>query len=163
MKRKRKRSKMTRYNPDPVTALRAEMAKHPNPMFGQMLVQERMSDGDLLDFSVSVAISYFNGALLEPVAAAAGRELERMARQTLLVTASKFGATAIFTKDGGADLKSIFPDEGPDLLTFAIQQLVNTNMSVEQAMQELEPPAPVQCQIESDVSTQLPEIVEVVH
>ena len=118
MKRNRKRSKMTRYNPDPVKALRAEMAKHPNPMFGQMLVQERMSDGDLLDFSVSVAISYFNGALLEPVAAAAGRELERMARQTLLVTAAKFGATATFTKDGGAVLKSVFPDDGPDLLTF---------------------------------------------
>ena len=163
MKRKRKRSKMTRYNPDPVKALRAEMAKHPNPMFGQMVVQERMSDGDLLDFSVSVAISYFNGALLEPVAAAAGRELERMTRQTLLVTAAKFGATATFTKDGGAVLKSVFPDDGPDLLTFAVQQLVDAGMSVAEAMQELEQPAPVQCQIESDVSTQLPEVVEVVH
>ena len=163
MKRNRKRSKMTRYNPDPVKALRAEMAKHPNPMFGQMLVQERMSDGDLLDFSVSVAISYFNGALLEPVAAAAGRELERMARQTLLVTAAKFGATATFTKDGGAVLKSVFPDDGPDLLTFAVQQLVDAGMSVAEAMQELEQPAPAQCHMESDIHTQLPEVAEAVH
>ena len=158
-----KRSKMVRYSPAHAKELRDEIAKHPNPMFGRMLAQGRMSDGDLVDFAFNVAHAYFSGVLLEPVAEAAGRELERIARQALLVTAAKFGATATFTKDGRAVLKSVFPNDGPDLLTFAVQQLVDTNMSVAEAMQELDPPAPVTCQIESDVSTQLPEIVEVVH
>ena len=159
----RKRSKVGRYDPKLMQALRDEMVKHPNPMFGRMLAEGRMNDGDVLDFSLSVANAYFSGQLLEPVAAAAGRELERLTRQTLLVTAAKFGVTAIFDADRGAVLKSVFPDDGPDLLTFAVQQLVDTGMTVAEAMQELEQPPPAQCHMESDIDTQLPEIVEAVH
>ena len=50
-----------------------------------------------------------------------------------------------------------------DLITFAVQQLVDTGMSVAEAMRHLEPPPAAQCQMESDIDTQLPEIVEAVH
>ena len=158
----RKRSKLTRYNPDNVKALRAQMLKCPNPIYGQMVTEGQMSDGDMMDFALSLANSYFGGELLASFKTTAKANMELQTRRAVLVTAALFGATAAFDKDG-MNIMSIFPDEGPDLLNHAVQQLVDVGMSVAEAMQVLQPPAPIQCQIESDVSTQLPEIVEVVH
>ena len=152
----RKRTKMARFDEKRMKALRAEMLKCPNPMFSEMVRDDRASDGDLMDFAITLAHSYFSGALLEPVTAAAGRELERMTRRVLLETAALFGATATFEKDGAAVVKAVFPEDAPDRLTFAVQQLVDTGLSVAESMQRLEPPAPAQCQMESDIHTQLP-------
>ena len=131
---KRKRAKVGRYDPKLMQALRAEMEKHPNPMFGRMIAEGRMNDSDVLDFSLNVAHAYFSGALLEPVATAAGRELERLTRRTLLTTAALFGMTATFDNDGGAVLKPAWSDEDPDRQTSAVQALVDTGLSVKDAM-----------------------------
>ena len=128
-----KRSKMTRYNPTLAKALRDKIAKHPNPVFRRMLAEGRMSDGDVVDFALTVAEAYFSGDLLEPVAAAAGRELERLTRRTLLTTAALFGMTAIFDKDGGAVLKSAWSDD-PGTQIAAVQALVDVGLSVKEAM-----------------------------
>ena len=136
-------------------ALRAEMEKHPNPMFGRMLAEgpdERQRS--LLDFSINVAHAYFTGALLEPVAAAAGRELERMTRQTLLKTAALFGMTATFDKDRGAVLKSAWKDQ--DTQTAAVQALVDTGLSVKEAMASFKTGPPEQAP-PTELHTRLPE------
>ena len=65
MKMSRRRSKQTRYNPNRANALRDDLAKHPNPMFGDMLQDTRMTDGDVIDFALTMAHSYFSGTLLE--------------------------------------------------------------------------------------------------
>ena len=52
---------MTRYNKDHVSALREEMKKCPNPIYAQMVDKGQMTDSDMLDFSLSLAGSYFNG------------------------------------------------------------------------------------------------------
>ena len=158
---KRKRSKVGRYDPKLMQALRDEMAKHPNPMFGQMLAEGRMSDGDVLDFALTAAYAYFSGALLEPVAAAAGRELERLTRRTLLTTAALFGYSATFDKDGGAVLKSAWSDDDPGTQIAAVQALVDAGLSVNDAMSSFKtgPPPPTE-----PIHTRLPEaVVEVVH
>ena len=156
---KRKRSKVGRYNPKLMKALRAEIEKHPNPMFGQMLAEGGLSDGDVLDFSLNVAKAYFSGDLLEPVAAAAGRELERMTRQTLLLTAALFGWTATFDKDGSAVLKPVLPDEDPDAQTAAVQALVDTGKSVKEAMAAFRAGPPEKgCTVEM-IQSQLSEMV----
>ena len=69
---KRKRAKVGRFDPKHMQDLRAQMEQHPNPMFGRMIAEGRMSDSDVLDFSLNVASAYFSGDLLEPVAKAAG-------------------------------------------------------------------------------------------
>ena len=161
---KRKREKVGRYDPKLMQALRTEIAKHPNPMFGRMLADGRMSDSDVLDFSLTMAHSYFSGDLLEPVVEAAQRELERLTRQTLLKTAALFGMTATFEKDGGAILKSAWSEDDPDAQTAAIQALVDTGLSVKEAMAAFKtgPPEGGNAPIET-IRTQLPEAVVVVH
>ena len=108
----RKRTKMARFDPKPMKALRAEMLKCPNPMFSEMVKDDRASDGDLMDFAINLAHSYFCGALLEPVEAAARHNLSVTSRRAVLVTAAKFNATALFDKEGtGATLKSAWSDD----------------------------------------------------
>ena len=128
----RKRSKVGRYDPKLMQALRAEITKHPNPMFGEMLKENRVGDGDVMDFALRVALSYFSGELLEPVTAAAGRELERLMRRTLLRTVAYFDATATFTADGGANI-TLLKGADADTRTAAVQALVDTGMSVKEA------------------------------
>ena len=154
-----KRSKMIRYNPTHAKELRDEVAKHPNPMFGRMISQGRMTDGDLIDFAFSVTHAYFSGDLLEPVAAAAGRELERVTRRTLLVTAALFGMTATFDKERGAVLKSAWADDDPDRQTAAVQALVDTGMSVKEAMAAFKTGPPKQGPPTEPIHTQLPALV----
>ena len=43
---------MGRYDPKLMEKLRDEIAAHPNPMFGRMIAEGRMSDSDVLDFCV---------------------------------------------------------------------------------------------------------------
>ena len=159
---KNKRSRMLRYSPTNAQALRDEIAKHPNPMFGQMLAEGRMTDGDLVDFAFNVTKAYFTGALLEPVAVAAGHELERLMRRTLLTTAALFGMTATFEKDGGAILKPAWSDDDPDTQTAAVQALVDTGMSVKEAMAAFKTGPPKQGPPLEPIHTRLPE-AEVVH
>ena len=159
---KNKRSRMLRYSPTNAKALRDEIAKHPNPMFGQMLAEGRMTDGDLVDFAFNVAKAYFSGALLEPVAVAAGHELERLTRRTLLTTAALFGMTATFDKDRGAILKPAWSDDDPDRQTAAVQALVDTGMSVKEAMAAFKTGPPKQGSLLEPIHTRLPE-AEVVH
>ena len=156
---KNKRSRMLRYSPTNATALRDVIAKHPNPMFGQMLAEGRMSDGDLVDFAFNVTKAYFTGELLEPVAAAAGREIDRMTRRTLLTTAALFGMTATFDKDRGAILKPAWSDDDPDTQTAAVQALVDTGMSVKQAMAAFKTGPPKQAHLPNTTHTHLPEFV----
>ena len=131
-----KRSKMVRYSPTRAKELRAEIGKHPNPLFGRMLAEGRMSDGDLVDFAFNVAHAYFSGDLLEPVNAAAGLEIQKATRRAVLVTAAKFSATAIFDKEGsGATLMSAWSDD-PITHIDAIQRLVDTGLTVAVAMEQ---------------------------
>ena len=157
---KNKRSRSLRYSPTNAQALRDEIAKHPNPMFGQMLAEGRMTDGDLVDFAFNVTKAYFTGDLLEPVAKAAGRELERMTRRTLLVTAALFGMTATFEKDGGVVLKSAWADDDPDRQTDAVQALVDTGLSVKEAMAAFKTGPPERGSTPTEpIRTRLPETV----
>ena len=103
----RKRSKMTRFDPQIMKKLRAEIAKHPNPMFGAFIEETRLSDGDLVDFAMNAAYAYFSGALLEPVKAAAWRELQRVRRRAVLVTAAKLARRQSSTKKGLARPSSL--------------------------------------------------------
>ena len=153
---KRKRSKMTRYNPDRVRALRSEIAKCPNPEFAKMSENGRMSDGDMLDFAVTLSCSYFSGELLEKFKETAKHNMEMQTRRAVLVTAAFFGATAAFDKDG---MNIIRIGDDPDTITFAVQQLVNAGFTVKEAMRQLQPPPPAPCQMESDIRAELPEVV----
>ena len=152
-----KRSKMVRYSPTRAKELRTQIAAHPNPMFGRMLAEGRMSDGDLVDFAFNVAHAYFSGDLLEPVAAAAGRELERMTRRTLLTTAACFGMTATFDADRGAVLKPAWSDEDQDRQTDAVQALVDTGLSVKEAMAAFKTGPPEEGQKTEPIYTRLPD------
>ena len=155
---KRKRSKVGRYDSKLMQALRAEMEKHPNPMFVQMLAEGRMSDGDVLDFSLNVAKAYFSGQLLEPVKKAAQSGLGLMMRRTLLVTAAKFGCTATFTEDGGADLTPAWTDD-PATHIAAVQALVDTGMGIQEAMDEFPSGPPKQTPMPEPARAQLPALV----
>ena len=158
MKQNRKRSKITRYNPDLVQTVRAEIAKHPNPMFVKMAEKGQMSDGDILDFALSVAHCYFSGSLLEPVKEAAHRGMDLMVRRTLLVTASLFGMTGVFDKDGGATLTPAWTGD-PATQSAAVQALVDTGMSVKEAMALFASGPPKQGHMAETIHTQLPEVV----
>ena len=153
---KRKREGITRYNKDRVSALRKEMAKCPNPIYAQMVDKDQMTDSDMLDFALSLAGSYFSGILLESFKETAKANMEMQTRRAVLVTAAFFGATAAFDKDG---MNLIRIGDDPDTITFAVQQLVNAGFTVAEAMRQLEPPPPAQCQMESDIRAQLPELV----
>ena len=64
---------------------------------GRWSRRDRATDGDMVDFALSLANSYFTGALLESVKTAAGREMHLLMRRTLLTTDSGHpfsGATA---------------------------------------------------------------------
>ena len=152
----RKRSKLARYNPASVKTLRDEMLKCPNPIYGQMVKEGQMSDGDMLDFALSLANSYFDGQLLESFKATAKHNMEMQTRRAVLISAAIFGATVEFTDD---EMKFRRIGNDPDLITFAVQQLVNVGFSVAESMRQLEPPPPAQCEMESDIRAQLPEIV----
>ena len=115
-----------------------------------------MSDSDVLDFSLNVASAYFSGDLLEPLAKAADARMNLQARRAVLVTAAFFGATAAFDKDGMSIMRI---GDDSDLITFAVQQLVNAGFTVKEAMRQLEKPPPAQCQMESDIRAQLPALV----
>ena len=153
---KRKREKMGRYDPKLMEKLRDEIAAHPNPMFGRMIAEGRMSDSDVLDFSLSVASAYFSGDLLGPVKEAADANMELQRRRAVLVTAAIFGASATFDKDGMSITRI---GNNPDLITAAVQALVDVGMTVAEAMRQLEPPPPAQCQMESDIRAELPALV----
>ena len=152
----RKRSKLARYNPASVKTLRAQMLKCPNPIYGQMVKEGQMSDGDMLDFALSLANSYFDGQLLESFKATAKHNMEMQTRRAVLVTAAFFGATAAFDKDG---MNIIRIGDDPDTITFAVQQLVDVGFSVAEAMRQLQPPPPAPCEMESDIRAELPELV----
>ena len=154
----RKRSKLARYNPANVKALRAQMLECPNTLYAQMVTEGQMSDGDMLDFAVRLANSYFSGQLLQVFKETAAVNMDLQRRRSVLVTAAIFGATAVFdSKDGGMQIKSIGND--PDMITFAVQQLVDVGMSVADAMRKLEPPPPAPCKMESDIRAESPELV----
>ena len=155
----RKRSKMTRYNPARVKALRAEIAKCPNKMFVKMIEKGQMTDGDMLDFAVTLSCSYFSGELLAPVKEAALKNMDLILRRTLLVTAALFGMTATFDKDGGAILKPAWSDDDPDRQTSAVQALVDTGMGVKEAMAAFKTGPPKQGHMKENIKTQLPEVV----
>ena len=155
----RKRSKMTRFDPELMQKLRDEIAKHPNPMFGAFIKEARASDSDVLDFAMNAAFAYFSGALLETVKESARRELYLMRRRTVLVTAAKFGMTAIFDKDGcGATLTPAWTDD-PATHIAAVQALVDTGLGVKEAMAEFSEGPPKQGRMEETIHTQLPELV----
>ena len=153
---KQKRAGMTRFNRDHVQALRDEMAKGPNPIYAQMVAKGQMTDSDMIDFALSLANSYFSGILLRVFEDTAKANMTLQTRRSVLVTAALFGATAEFDKDG---MRIMRLGDDSDLITFAVQQLVDVGMSVAEAMRHLEPPPPAQCQMESDINTKLPELV----
>ena len=153
---KRKREGITRYNKDRVSALREEMKKCPNPIYAQMVDKDQMTDSDMLDFSVALAGSYFSGILLESFKETEKANMDLQRRRAVLVTAAFFGATAAFDKDG---MNLIRIGDDPDTITFAVQQLVNVGFTVAEAMRQLTPPPPAQCEMESDIRAELPEIV----
>ena len=160
MKKPRRRSKVARFDPELMQKLRAEIAKHPNPMFGEFIKEARPSDSDVMDFAMTAAYAYFSGALLEPVKESARRELYLMRRRTVLVTAAKFGMTAIFDKDGcGATLKPAWKDDDPDTQIAAVQALVDTGMSVKDAMAEFASGPPKPGHMAETIHTQLPALV----
>ena len=153
---KKRRAGMTRYNRDHVQKLRDEMAKCPNQVYGQMADKDAMSDSDMLDFSVCLAGSYFDGTLLKVFKETATHNMEMQTRRAVLVTLAFFGATASFDKDGMSIMRI---GNDPDLKTFAVQSLVDVGFSVAEAMRQLEPPPPAPCEMESAIHTQLPELV----
>ena len=117
-----------------------------------------MSDSDVLDFSLTMAHAYFTGALLEPVAAAAGRELERMTRQAWLQALAFFGWTASFTTDGVATLTEVGKDD-QDAQIAAVQALVNEGLSVKDAMAAFKTGPPEKGQTVEMIQSQLSEMV----
>ena len=157
-----KRSKMVRYSPARAKEIRDEIAKHPNPMFGRMLAEGRMSDGDLVDFAFNVTHAYFSGALLEPIAAAVDRDLKRVELRTFLTTAALFGMTATFEKDGLVILKDAWSDDDPNRQTDAVQALVDIGLSVKDAMAAFKTGPPKEGRKTEPIETRLP-AHEVVH
>ena len=156
----RKRSKMTRYNPARVKALRAEIAKCPNPEFAKMVDVDSMSDGDMLDFALHMTFSYFSGELLKPVHIAAHRGLERYVTRAILTTLGAFGLTATVSEDGLFTPKLARSPDNPEVQLDSVQRLVDTGLSVKEAVasiRELPAPGEMPDRIEAQVSQ--PEVV----
>ena len=86
-----KRAGMTRFNKNHVQALRDEMSKAPNQVYRQMVAKGQMTDSDMIDFSLCLANSYFNGTLLQVFKETATANLEAQTRRAVLVTAAFFG------------------------------------------------------------------------
>ena len=150
----RRRSKMTRYNPARAKALRADLAKHPNPVFGEMLKDNPMSDGDLVDFALGMAHSYFTGTLLESFKTTERFNLELVSRRTLLATVSLFGKTAVFDEDGSVTIGPAWTDD-PNTHIAAVQALVDVGFSVVKAQSLLASPPP-QGRMAEPIRTHLP-------
>ena len=85
---KRKRSKVGRYDPKLVKELRVEMAKCPNPVYGQMVAEGNMNDADMMDFALSLSCSYFSGVLLRIFEDTAKANMTLQMRRAVLVTAA---------------------------------------------------------------------------
>ena len=153
---KQRRAGMTRFNRDHVQALRDEMSKCPNTTYATMVAKGQMTDSDMIDFALCLSNSYFSGQLLEVFKETAKANLTVQMRRAVLVTAALFGCTAEFDKDG-MSIRRLGDDS--DLITFAVQQLVNVGFSVAEAMRQLEPPPPAPCKMAADINTEVPELV----
>ena len=160
---KRKRSKVGRYDPKLVKALRAEMSKCQNPVYAQLVEEGNMNDADMMDFALSLSCSYFSGVLLRIFEDTANANMALQTRRTLLITAALFGMTAIFDKDGGAVLKSAWSKENPDTQTAAVQALVDVGLTVKQAMASFKTGPEEEAWTTEPIYTRLPEIVKAVH
>ena len=154
----RKRTAMIRYNPKLMKALRAEMTKCPNPIYGQMVKEGEMREGDMVDFALTLAHSYFSGALLESCEATQRSNLKLQMRWAVLVTAAFFDATATFTDDGAATITPL-KDADADTRLAAVQALVDTGMGVKQAMEAFSSGPPKHDHMAETIHTQLPEVV----
>ena len=153
---KQRRAGMTRFNRNHVQALRDAMAKCPNTAYATMVDKGAMTDSDMLDFSLRLSISYFDGTLLQVFKETAKANMTMQMRRAVLVTAAFFGCTAEFDKDG---MKIRLLGDDSDLITFAVQQLVNVGFTVAEAMRHLEPPPPAPCKMETDINAKVPELI----
>ena len=155
----RKRSKVGRYDPKLLQALRAEMTKHPNPVFEKMLREGGLGDGDVMDFALRVACAYFSGELLEPCRQAALADMDRIMRRTVLVIAACCGKTATFAADGDIILTSAWSEDDPNTQTAAVQALVDTGMTVKDAMAQFSGPQQDQMKMQEQepIHARLPE------
>ena len=167
----RKRSKLARYNPASVKALRAEMSKCPNQVYAQMVAEGNMSDGDMLDFALSLADSYFNGSLLEAARQATVKLIAETKQQSddkavlmidraILKTLGAFGLTATIAEDGLITPKLARSKDDPEVQIDSVQRLVDTGLSVKEAVasiRELPAPGELPDRIEAQVSQ--PELV----
>ena len=163
---KRKREKMGRYDPKLMEKLRAEIAAHPNPMFGRMIAEGRMSDSDVLDFSLNVATAYFDGQLLETARQATVNLIAETKQQSddkavlmieraILKTLGAFGLTATISEDGLITPKLARSKDDPKVQIEAVQRLVDTGMSVAESVasiRELPAPGELPDRIEAQVS-----------
>ena len=130
---KRHRTAFARFDPKLLQSMRDLIEKCPNKDLARMGSKGRMTDGDLIDFSIALSCAYFSGALLEQAQAAQVRNLELMMRRTMLVCCASFGATASFESDGAVVISPVGTDD-PDKLTAAIQALTDTGMRLKEAM-----------------------------
>ena len=130
MTQKKNRSKLSRYDPELMQALRDAIETADPPA---QLLKDGQSNGDLVDLALRLAHSYFSGALVESFRVGAKVELEKLMRQTVLVVAASFGATATFTADGGVTMTMVRAAEG-DTWTAAVQALVDTGLTVADAV-----------------------------
>ena len=141
MTNKKNRSKLSRYDPELMQALRDAIKTVGLP--AQLI--KGQSTADLVDFSLSLAQTYFTGALVESFQAGAKVEMEKLMRQTVLVVAASFGATATFTADGGVTITRVTATEG-NTWTAAVQALVDTGLTVADAVDLFATPPPPQGQ-----------------
>ena len=163
---KRKRSKMTRYNPDHVQAVRSEIAKCPNKEFAKMVDVDSMSDGDMLDFALHMTFSYFNGSLLETARQATVNLIAETKQQSedkavlmidraILKTLGAFGLTATISEDGLITPQLARSKDDPKVQIESVQRLVDTGLSVAESVasiRELPAPGELPDRIEAQVS-----------
>ena len=153
----RKRTAMIRYDPKLMKALRAEMSKCPNPVFGQMSKEGEMRPGDMVDFALTLAHSYFDGTLLKSCEATQRINLQMQMCRAVLVTAAFFDATATFDEDGTAFTSLQGADD--DTRLAAVQALLDVGLGLKEALASF--PGP-QGHLEERVQTRIQE-QELVH
>ena len=156
MTKKKNRSKLSRYDPELMQALRDAITTVGLPA---QLLNKGQSTADLVDFALRLAQTYFSGALVESFKVGAKVEMEKLMRQTVLVVAASFGATATFTADGGVTgvtLTKVRAAEG-DTWTAAVQALVDTGLTVADAVDLLStsPPQGQSWPIKTPINTEL--------
>lgn len=160
---KRHRTAFARFDPKLLQSMRDLIEKCPNKDLARMGSKGRMTDGDLIDFSIALSCAYFSGALLEQAQAAQVRNLELMMRRTMLVCCASFGATASFESDGAVVISPVGTDD-PDKLTAAIQALTDTGMRLKEAMALFTTGPPEKGGETESIRTRLPEVPkEVIH